>query len=183
MNLFAITSSTTRFNIFGGISNAKTASLPCIPAQSTSSICYAFFCSANVSTRILPRCLSNFVADATNSFRLANWRGKPECERIIAARSAKTGAFWTAERRADYRYLERLEIYDDLSHEIRKRIEKPRVQQRLQQIEARWPDWKKIQDRLTALRAKAGSSPSPGRAGKMAKTARKSTRGTSWSKA
>jgi hypothetical protein len=97
--------------------------------------------------KLCPRCQTFFSA--------CELEGEARVRKNYCSTKCQRGAFWTAERRADYRYLERLEIYDDLPHEIRKRMEKSKVQQRLRNIEARWPDWKKIQDRLTALRTKA----------------------------
>ena len=82
----------------------------------------------------------------------------PRCKRLFFAQGAKKfcsstchdKAYWTRERGADYAYVGRFENYSP--SELQKRFKEEKVQNRLHEIQARWPAWQTINDKIQALR-------------------------------
>lgn len=78
----------------------------------------------------------------------------PRCKRLFFAQGAKKfcsstchdKAFWTPQRKADYAYVNRLGDYSPAA--LQKRLNERKVQNRLREIEGRWPAWQTTIDKI-----------------------------------
>ena len=129
---------------------------------------FRFYASVQEGRLLLfPRC--NHLIDPFCAFLLHQCEGKrpeqmpvklcPQCRRLFLAQGAKKfcsapchdKAFWTPERKADYAYVCRLGDYSKA--DLQKRLEEQKVQNRLDEIETRWPAWQTINDKVGNIRA------------------------------
>jgi hypothetical protein len=75
--------------------------------------------------------------------------------------NCRSNAWWTKERKRDYRYIERLEQFAQLCSggnrsyaltDLGAKLDKPQVRERLNQIVERWKDWQALGDKLECVR-------------------------------
>jgi hypothetical protein len=85
-------------------------------------------------------------------FSVSELEGKARERKKFCSTKCQERTFWTSERRADYRYVERLvDKYAGLSPKPRVGLQQPKTQKRLYEIVERWKEWPLLTDKLREL--------------------------------
>jgi hypothetical protein len=85
-------------------------------------------------------------------FSVSELEGKARERKKFCSTKCQESTFWTRERRADYRYVERLvDKYKDLPPKLRVGLQQPKTQTRLYGIIERWKDWPLLSGKLREL--------------------------------
>jgi PAS domain S-box-containing protein len=87
-------------------------------------------------------------------------------EADFCSEKCRTKSFWTDERKRDYTYVDRLEKFANTCsaqvrgfslQNLRDKLNSPKSETRLREVEARWHDWPKLIDKVKKIRAMIGS--------------------------
>jgi hypothetical protein len=98
-------------------------------------------------------------------FSVAGLEGKARARKEFCSTECQRSAWWTADKRADDAFIKRLASFADNCRKRRhgftvgdldRRLERPKVKQRLDTIESRWKrEWPQIVERMREIRTQA----------------------------